>query len=99
MQEFLQRYYREMTEKAKSFYSAALHTYKARKQEFMESQWGINEFLLLFALALVGGMAAKVIAIKTFTIGYEDYKIQQDLSVSRLITQEEKLSKGPLCEE
>ncbi len=67
-------------------------------QAFQCQEHSRNEWLLIFALACIVGMAGKTIAIKTFTIGYEDYLISKT-TVPSVALEKPVVTKGPICEE
>jgi hypothetical protein len=82
----------------KAFLSSVRATLQTAWQDFHNREHSRNEWLLMFSLALVVGMGCKAIALRTITIGYEDYTLaRQTYPVTPLPT--ETLTKGPLCEE
>ena len=97
MQDFLQRYSRETYTKVKGCSLQLLQRWQHQQTELFARQWGKNEFLLLFALAVIIGMSCKTIAIKTFTIGYQDYTLKNQYHIPLIKT--DHLTTGPLCEE
>ncbi|MCW1888370.1 MAG: hypothetical protein KIH67_002350 [Candidatus Moranbacteria bacterium] len=67
-------------------------------QEFQSKEHSRKEWLLIFTLALIVGMTGKVVAIKTFTIGYEDYLISKTHTPIALV-EDSAIAQGPICEE
>ncbi len=97
MREFIQRYYDETMTRARNYGLEVVKNWKIQKADLLGRQWGKNEFLLLFALAIIVGMASKTIAIKTVTIGYQDYTLKNQPHIPLVST--DYLTTGPLCEE
>lgn len=66
-------------------------------QAFQNKEHSLREWVFIFTLAMVLGMAGKVIAQKTITIGYEDYLIPQVSNETKL--EASVIARGPICEE
>lgn len=97
MKHFITQYSTELRDKTIQTSMDLLRAVHSRKQIFFAKKWEKQDWILIFALAMVVGMAGKTIAIKTVTIGYQDYTLKNQISTPLIKT--DRLSQGPLCEE
>lgn len=67
-------------------------------QVFQNKEHSTRTWVLIFALAMIFGMTGKAIAIKTFTIGYEDYLVSKVSSEIEPL-KASAITRGPICEE
>ena len=91
-------YKKPSLEEVKTFFHTTLTAIQTRWQNFQNQEHTRNEWLLIFALAFIVGMAGKTLAIKTVTIGYEDYLISKTAPQTNL-SGKPAITKGPICEE
>ncbi len=82
----------------KAIFGRVLSLVVEKWQKFQNTEHSTKEWVFIFVLAMIFGMAGKVVAIKTFTIGYEDYLVPKVTSpVSTGVAS--SIARGPICEE
>ena len=97
MKDFINRYSKEKVTHIQLAFSKVVEHWRTQKAA-LPKQWGRNEFLTLFALAFVLGLACKAVSIQFLTIGYEDYTLTHPAALTTL-PPIETLPEGPLCQE
>jgi hypothetical protein len=65
--------------------------------ELKVREWSQKDFAIMFCLAFIVGMVGKSVARETFTIGYEDYVVEEEEIVDSLPVP--SIAKGLICEE